>query len=82
MSKSAGPAFGQITIFDIPADPHKRRPCEYSFKRYAGQRVCVGNYGEEPKQGKITKIEPYYTHVTTDSGKLIVGTPTNTWPEE
>lgn len=72
------PAFGQTTIFDIPADPNKRRPCEYSFKRYIGQRVRTAS----GKHGKIAGIENYYTHILSDEGELLVGTPTTTAPEE
>lgn len=74
------PAFGQLTIFDIPEDAHKRKPCEYSFKRYVGQRVRL-NITEGIVSGTIVEIEKYYTIVKAN-GRLLVGTPTNTSPEK
>ena len=51
------PAYPVVERNNMP----KKRPCEYSFKRYIGQKIIVQN-GEI---GKIVKIEPYYTFVET-----------------
>ena len=50
----------------------KRRPCEYSFFRYVGQRVSTLHH--EIKT--IAEIEPYYTIFTDRT----VGTPYDTIP--
>lgn len=77
------PEFGQLTIFDIPEDAHKRRPCEYDFKRFVGQRVRLYLYGTVKGfvRGTIVEIEKYYTIIKAN-GKLYAGTPTNTAPDE
>ena len=70
--------FGQLTVFDIHDPIGKRKPCEYSFQRYEGQRVKFWLSGEV---GKIVQIEPYYTIV--DTGKcLMAGTPTTICPAD
>ncbi len=46
---------GQYELFGL-INKKKRRPCEYSFQRYIGQRVIDGR-GEHI----IKQIEPYYT---------------------
>ena len=66
---------GQFSIFDIE---NKKRPCDYSFQRYLGQRVEMLN-GEK---GIITGIQPYYTEIMGDDGKLYAGTPSTCYPEE
>lgn len=56
---------GQISIFGL-APVKKRKPCEYSFTRYIGQKVKC-------RDGVhiIKKIEPYYTFFTDGT----IGTP-------
>lgn len=62
---------GQYTIFDIHQRESKRKPCEYSFERYIGQKVfCRGQVCE------IIEIEKYYTILSGD----MVGTPTTIYP--
>ena len=56
---------GQMNIAQVMA-PKKRRPCEYSFIRYIGQKVSTLH-----GQKTIAVIEPYYT-IFTDG---MVGTP-------
>ena len=71
---------GQITIFDY--DHEKRRPCDYTFLRYLGQRVrLIGVLGGDDVKGTVHMMEPYYTIVKTDGGMLMCGTPYNTAPE-
>ena len=67
---------GQISMFDF-LQPEKRRPCDYRFRRYIGQRV-----GLRAKEGvfRITAIFQYYTHVVDDHGKTWIGTPYDIWP--
>lgn len=71
---------GQYSIFDIYPPGHKRKPCEYSFKRYIGQQVKV-YCSRGDTIGRIKEIDKYYTIVQTKAGE-IVGTPTNTSPWE
>ena len=59
---------GQLSLFDVEK---KKRPCQYSFQRYIGQKVIV----QDGVIGKIVKIEPYYTLVAAD-GKIWALTPT------
>lgn len=73
---------GQISIFDTGK---KKRPCEYSFIRYIGQKVRfnklfepAGTYNGE--EAIITDIFPYYTYCRTKSGKQFVGTPGTIYP--
>ena len=54
---------GQYSIWDIHEGP-VRKPCEYSFPRYIGQRVVFWRDG---LQGVITEIGPYYTTVRVGS---------------
>ena len=73
---------GQYTIFDIREEGKPRRPCEYSFERYIGQRVRLPDaYDRKTGQitcvhGKIVEIEKYYTTVRATDGQMYVGTPT------
>ena len=64
---------GQMNIFDQPKE--KRKPCEYMFSRYIGQKVLLRS-GEE---GTVVSIDSYYTTVKT-AGGLRVGTPTTIAP--
>ena len=68
--------YGQLSLFDIQTGKGKRKPCEYDFLRYIGQKVELWRLG---KVGVITKIEPYYTYVLAD-GEEFVGTPTTICP--
>jgi len=63
---------GQLTVFDLNNGP--KRPCDYSFKRYVGQKVHTRNHGIRT----ITEIKQYYTYLSGN----IVGTPTTIWPVE
>lgn len=74
------PAFGQMTIFDIPKEQNKRRPCEYSFQRYIGQRVRLYSSIEGIVRGTIVEVKSYYTIIKSNC-KLYAGTPTNTAPD-
>ena len=69
---------GQYSMFDIHDETKPRRPCEYSFQRYIGQRVRLSN----GITGKIAEINPYYTDVLGEDGNQYVGTPTTTAPIE
>lgn len=66
---------GQYTIWDIHDGP-KRKPCEYSFPRYIGQKVVFWRDG---LQGVITEIGPYYTTVKVGREEY-AGTPTTIAP--
>lgn len=66
---------GQLSIFDVRSPQEKRRPCEYSFKRYIGQRVAT-NY----HVGIICGIEPYYTRIRKADGSEVVGSPHDLTP--
>lgn len=73
---------GQLSLFDIQEPGHERRPCEYSFQRYIGQRVrSKSKYGVQ-YVGVITGIGPYYTDILTDNGCQIAGTPYDVEPLE
>ncbi len=67
---------GQLSLFDIRDTTKKRRPCEYSFERYIGQRVVF----KGGIAGTVTEIEPYYTTIKTDDGGELAGTPTTISP--
>ena len=72
---------GQLSMFDILCPEEKRKPCEYKFQRYIGQRVrSKSKYGAD-YVGTITGIGPYYTDILTDDGREIVGTPYDVWPD-
>ena len=58
---------GQLSMFDMP-EAERKRPCDYSFRRYIGQEVRRWRTGEILR---ITQIKPYYTYL--DDGS--VGTP-------
>lgn len=62
---------GQYSIFDIN---EKKRPCEYSWQRYIGQKVIVCGV-----LGVIKDIEAYYTIVEAND-RLYAGTPTTCYP--
>lgn len=68
---------GQLSIFDVRPE-EKIKPCEYSFKRYIGQRVVLSC----DIKGAIIDIQPYYTEVLGDDGKLYAGSPSTCYPEE
>lgn len=74
---------GQYSIFDYTHDDETSwRPCDYSFRRYGGQRVrLIGVACGHDVKGKIHIIDPYYTIVKTDGDFLMCGTPFNTAPE-
>lgn len=73
---------GQLSMFDILGPEEKRKPCEYKFQRYIGQRVrSKSKYGAD-YVGTITGIGPYYTDILTDDGREIVWTPYDVWPTE
>lgn len=61
---------GQFSLFEKPTEK-KRRPCEYSFRRYEGQHV-IDQHGEHV----IEAIEPYYTFYTDGT----IGTPHDMYP--
>lgn len=69
---------GQLTIFDIRGTHDFRRPCDYRFQRYIGQRVkFTGKYvRSRGRIGKVVRIEPYYTElVMEDNHETLIGTP-------
>lgn len=81
MIRMAAVINGQLSLYDYLTDQENLRPCDYSFKRYIGQKVGIGYAGYPTKIGVITDIEPYYTIV--DAGdRYMIGTPTNMWPIE
>lgn len=63
---------GQLSIFDLPKQ--KKRPCDYGFQRYIGQRVYTRKQGIRTIEG----IAPYYTYLSGD----LIGTPYDIWPVE
>lgn len=67
---------GQYTVWDIPSA--ERKPSEYSFPRYMGQKV---RFWRDGNVGEIVQIMPYYTYVQTKKG-ILVGTPTTMAPEK
>lgn len=68
---------GQMSIFDLRPEGEKKRPCEYSFQRYIGQRVSLSC----GITGKIVVIGQYYTEVKGDDGVIYAGSPTTMAPE-
>lgn len=71
---------GQLSLFDLPREKGKRKPCEYSFKRYIGQKVKI-HITEGEYIGEVTKIEPYYTHIRVPGyPHILAGTPTTCGP--
>lgn len=66
---------GQFSIFDLD---DKKRPCDYRFQRYIGQRVELLH----GIKGAIINIQRYYTEVLGDDGRLYAGTPSTCCPEE
>lgn len=71
---------GQYSLFDYCVDPENFKPCEYSFKRYIGQKVG-GDFSPTKKMGTIVKIEQYYTIIDVGD-RFMVGTPHSIWPIE
>lgn len=71
---------GQYSLFDYCADPENRKPCEYSFKRYIGQKVGA-IFLPAKKTGTIVKIEQYYTIIDVGD-RFMVGGPSTIWPIE
>ena len=65
---------GQYSIFDYHP---KKRPCEYGFQRYIGQKVRFNQSCGDGGVHTITEIEKYYTIM--DDG-MWVGTPTTIHP--
>lgn len=70
---------GQISIFDVLPKSRPKRPCEYGFARYIGQRV-MGWHGYDGRAItgilKITEIKPYYTIAVDENGEEYALTPT------
>lgn len=62
---------GQYSIFDC--HPGKKKPYEYSFKRYVGQKV-MGHFTGGDVLLTVKEIEPYYTICTDAHGKEYAGT--------
>jgi hypothetical protein len=79
--KGAAVMNGQYSLFDYCNDPKDLKPCEYSFKRYIGQKV-YGDFTASRKEGIIVKIEQYYTIIDVGGGRLMAGSPHNIWPIE
>ena len=71
---------GQYSLFDYCNDPKDLKPCEYSFKRYIGQKVG-GDFTPTKKMGTIVKIEQYYTIIDVGD-QFMVGDPHSIWPIE
>ena len=68
---------GQLTIWDVFNPTIGRRPCDYRFQRYIGQRVklMIGPYCDHRTvKGTIKTIEKYYT-IVESGGKEYVGMP-------
>lgn len=71
---------GQLSIFDIQNPQQRRRPCDYGFKRYLGQKVHI-SISEGDFIGEVIKIEPYYTHIQVSGyPHILAGTPTTFGP--
>ena len=71
---------GQLSIFDIWNPQQRRRPCDYRFKRYLGQKVHI-SISEGDFIGEVIKIEPYYTEIKVKGyPHILCGTPTTIWP--
>lgn len=68
---------GQMSLFDFIDKPKKRRPCDYRFKRYIGQKV---RFRDRKGIYRITDIFPYYTYIINWKGEELVGTPYDIWP--
>lgn len=72
---------GQMNALDF-MKRERRRPCDYTFFRYIGQRVCIYIYPEWIN-GTVVGLDKYYTEIRPDGGGgTIVGTPYNTTTEE
>ena len=57
---------GQMNLWDcmsVNKPDEKRKPYEYSFNRYVGQKVWVFDDRGNRKEGTVTKVEHYYTIV-------------------
>lgn len=71
---------GQLSLFDIPQEKGKRKPCEYGFKRYLGQKVHI-SISDGDFIGEVIKIESYYTLIKIKGyPHILVGTPTTFGP--
>lgn len=71
---------GQLSLYDIG---DARRPCDYHFVRYIGQRVrFFSAFGglHDGEEGSITDIGSYYTYIKTDNGENLIATPTTIFP--
>lgn len=71
---------GQMNALDF-MKRERRRPCEYTFFRYIGQRVRLFMHPGFVS-GRITDFNDYYTEIQTDDGEIYVGGPIDTSPEE
>ncbi len=72
--------YGQLSLYDYLTDQENLRPCDYSFKRYIGQKVGAV-FLPAKKTGIIVKIEQYYTIIDVGD-HLMAGTPCTIWPIE
>lgn len=71
---------GQLSLFDIPSEKGKKKPYEYGFKRYIGQKVHI-SISEGDFIGEVVKIEPYYTEIKIKGyPHILAGTPTTFGP--
>lgn len=70
---------GQISMYDAMAENENRKPCEYRFHRFIGQRI---RFWREGIEATISEIKPYYTYCLTDNGEILVGTPYDISPME
>ncbi len=69
---------GQLSLFDIHNGT--KRPCDYRFKRYIGQKVNI-SISEGDFVGEVIRIEPYYTIIRVPGyPHLLAGTPTTFGP--
>lgn len=71
---------GQYSIWDYQSK--KKRPCDYRFERYIGQKVWL-SITSGKFVGEIVEIEAYYTIVKVKGHySLYAGTPTTIYPIE
>lgn len=66
---AAGQTMNQYTLFDI--NQKKEKPCDYSFKRYIGQKVADHRGIHE-----ISEVHEFYTYYTDGT----CGTPHDMYP--
>lgn len=57
---------GQMSLFDLQQPEQKKKPCEYSFQRYIGQRVYNWRFNH---YGRIYEIMGYYTLYIVEQGR-------------